>query len=63
MLVLFLILALIFLIGGGAGLFYVNVNMVPGTDLWICGNIAFGVFVAVGFVIIIFMAIFNAEFD
>ncbi len=63
MAILFLILALIFLIGGGAGLFHVNVNMVPGTDLWICGNIAFGVFVAVGIIIVIFMAIFNAEFD
>jgi hypothetical protein len=61
--VLFLILALIFLIGGGVGLFYVNVNMVAHTDLWICGNITFGVFVAVGIVIIIFMALFNAEFD
>ncbi len=63
MLILFLILALIFLIGGGAGLFYVNINMIAGTDLWICGNIAFGVFLAAGIVIIIFMAIFNAEFD
>jgi hypothetical protein len=63
MLILFLILALIFLIGGGVGLFHVNVNLVAGTDLWVCGNIAFGVFVAVGFIIIIFMAIFNAEFD
>jgi hypothetical protein len=63
MFVLFLILALIFLIGGGAGLFYVNVNLMSGTDLWICGNIAFGVFVAVGIMIIFFMALFNAQFD
>jgi hypothetical protein len=63
MLILFLILALIFFIGGGVGLFHVNVNMVSGTDLWICGNITFGVFLAVGIVIIIFMAIFNAQFE
>jgi hypothetical protein len=63
MLSLFLILALIFLIGGGAGLFYVNINMVAGSDLWIYGNITFGVFVAVAIVIIIFAAMFNAEFD
>lgn len=63
MLILFLILALIFFIGGGAGLFYVNVNMMSGTDLWIIGNITFGVFVAVGVVIIIFMAFYNAQFE
>ena len=63
MVILFLLLALVFLIGGGAGLFHVNANMVPGTDLWICGNIAFGVFVAVGILILFFMALFNAEFD
>ena len=63
MLILFLILALIFLIGGGVGLFYVNVNMVAGTDLWVCGNITFGVFLAVGIVIIIFMALFNTQFE
>jgi hypothetical protein len=61
--ILFLILALIFLIGGGVGLFYVNVNLVARTDLWVCGNIAFGVFAAVGIVIIIFMALFNADFE
>jgi hypothetical protein len=63
MLILFLILALIFLIGGGAGLFYVNINLVAHTDLWVCGNIAFGVFVAVGVVIVVFMALFNSQFE
>jgi hypothetical protein len=61
--ILFLILALIFLIGGGGGLFYVNVTMTTHGELWVCGNIAFGVFVAVGIVIIIFMALFNAQFE
>ena len=63
MIFLFLLLALVFLIGGGIGLFHVNVNIGSGTDLWIYGNITFGVFVAVGLLIIVFMAIFNAEFD
>ena len=61
--IIFLILALIFLIGGGAGLFYTYVYQVAGTDLWIYGNIAFGVFLAVGIVIIIFMALFNTQFE
>jgi hypothetical protein len=62
-LILFLILALIFLIGGGVGLFQVNSHLVAGSDLWIYGNITFGVFAAVGIVIIVFMALFNTEFD
>ena len=63
MLILFLILALIFLIGGSAGLFYVNINIMSGTDLWVCGNITFGVFLAVGVVVIVFMALFNSQFE
>jgi hypothetical protein len=63
MAILILIIALIFLIGGGTGLFYVNVNLASGTSLWICGNIAFGTFVAVGALICIFLAWFNAELD
>jgi hypothetical protein len=63
MIILFLILALIFFIGGGGGLFYVNTNLAARSDLWVCGNITFGVFVAVGIVIIIFMALFNTDFE
>jgi hypothetical protein len=63
MLILFLILALIFLTGGGVGLFQVNVNVAAGTSLWICGNITFGVFLAVGIVILVFMALFNNQFE
>jgi hypothetical protein len=63
MAIVILIVALICLIGGGAGLFYVNVNLDMGTALWICGNIAFGTFAAVGVVVCIFLAIFNAEFE
>ncbi len=58
-----LILGLIFLVAGGIGLFHVNVNLISGTDLWIYGNITFGVFTLVGIMIIIFLAIFNAEID
>ncbi len=61
--ILFLILALIFLIGGGVGLFEVNTNVAAWTNLWTLGNIAFGVFVAVGIVIVVFMALFNTEFE
>jgi hypothetical protein len=61
--ILFLILALIFLIGGGIGLFHVNVYLASGTDLWIYGNLTFGVFVLVGIVILIFLALFNAQFE
>jgi hypothetical protein len=63
MFIFILILGLVFLIGGGIGLFHVNVNLVSGTDLWLYGNITFGVFVLVGIMIIIFLAIFNAEID
>jgi hypothetical protein len=63
MFIYILILGLIFLIGGGIGLFHVNVNMVSGTDLWLYGNITFGVFALVGIMIIIFLAIFNAEIE
>ena len=63
MAILILIVALILLIGGGAGLFYVNVNVDSGTALWICGNIAFGTLAAVGIVTLIFLAIFNAEIE
>ncbi len=63
MFVFFLILALVFLISGGIGLFHVNINLVSGADLWIYGNITFGVFTVVGIAVIIFLAIFNREFD
>ncbi|MCX7911517.1 MAG: hypothetical protein N2506_00925 [Dehalococcoidales bacterium] len=63
MLIFFLILALLFLISGGIGLFYTNVNLAAGTDLWVIANITFGTFAIFGLAIIIFMAIFNAEFE
>ena len=58
-----MILALIFLIAGGIGLFHTNINLVAGTNLWIFGNITFGTFTVVGIAILVFMAIFNTEFE
>jgi hypothetical protein len=63
MFIFFLIVGLIFLISGGFGLFYTNTSVVSGTALWVFGNITFGTFVVFGVAILIFMAIYNAEFD
>jgi hypothetical protein len=62
MLIYFLILGLIFLISGGVGLFYVNTHALANTIHFI-GNLAFGTFTLFGLAIIIFLAIFNTEFD
>ena len=59
----FLIVGLLFLVSGGFGLFYTNTNVASGTALWILGNTAFGTFVLFGLAILIFIALFNAEFD
>ena len=63
MFIFFMILALIFLVAGGIGLFHVNVHLTSGSDLWIYGNITFGVFTVVGIATLIFMGLFNTEFD
>jgi hypothetical protein len=63
MLIFFLILALVFLVSGSVGLFYTNANLAAWTTLWVFGNLTFGTFAFFGLAIIIFMAIFNAEFD
>jgi len=63
MLIFFLILALVFLVSGSIGLFYTNANLGAWTTLWVFGNLTFGTFALFGLAIIIFMAIFNAEFD
>ena len=59
----FMILALVFLVTGGIGLFHVNINIGSGTHLWLYGNLTFGTFAAVGVAVIIFLALFNSEFD
>ena len=63
MFVFFMLMALVFLIAGGVGLFYVNVNLGSGSSVWFVGNLTFGVFTFVGIALIIFLALFNQEFD
>lgn len=63
MFIFFMFMALVFLIAGGVGLFYVNVNLGSGSPVWMVGNITFGVFTFVGLALIVFLALFNQEFD
>ena len=63
MFIFFMIMALIFLIAGGIGLFHTNINLVSGSNLWIYGNITFGTFTVVGIGILVFMGLFNKEFE
>jgi len=63
MFVFFMILALIFLIAGGIGLFYTNINLISGSHLWIQGNITYGTFTTVGALTLIFMAIFGSQIE
>jgi len=63
MLIFFLILGIIFLVSGGIGLFYTNANLGAWSTLWVFGNLTFGTFALFGLAIIIFLAIFNTEFD
>jgi hypothetical protein len=63
MFLLFMIIGLVFLAGGGVGLFMVNINMAVGSNTWIIGNITFGVFTVIGVLVLVFMAIFNTEFE
>jgi len=37
--------------------------MGPGTDLFLYGNLIFGTFTFVGIAVLIFLGIFNREFD
>ena len=63
MFIFFMILGLIFLISGGIGLFYTNVNIEVWATLWVFGNLTFGTFVVFGAAILVFLAFLNAEFD
>ena len=63
MLLAFLIIGLIFLVSGGVGLFHVNTNLTSADAFFLYGNLIFGTFAAIGLAIIIFLAIFNKEFD
>jgi hypothetical protein len=63
MFIAFLIVALIFLISGGVGLFYTNLNFGAGSHFWVYGNLTFGTFTLLGLVSIVLLAIFNSEFE
>jgi len=63
MFLLFMVIGLVFLVSGGVGLFMVNINMTVGTDTWIIGNITFSTFTVLGVLVLLFMAIFNSEFE
>ena len=63
MFIIVMLVGLIFLVAGGAGLFYTLANIPGGTDLWVVGLIAFGAFAVLGIAVLIFLAIFNTEFD
>ena len=65
MIILFIILALVFLASGGIGLFYVNTanHVAHDTALFFLGNLGFATFLAIGLLILVFIALFNAEID
>jgi len=58
-----MLIGLIFLIAGGAGLFYTLVYVSAATSLWIIGLIVFGTFVLIGLILLILLAIYNTEFE
>jgi hypothetical protein len=58
-----MIFGLIFLISGGVGIFYTYTNIASTAPLWMFGTIIFGTFIVLGIGILVFLALFNAEFD
>jgi hypothetical protein len=65
MIIFFIITGLIFLISGGVGLFYINTgnHVESGTALFFLGNLGFGTVLLIGIMVLIFIALFNAEFE
>ena len=63
MFVFFMILALVFLVVGGIGLFHVNINVSSDTHIFLYANLIFGTFTFLGVAVLAFLAFFNAEFD
>jgi hypothetical protein len=63
MIIFFIIISLVFLITGSVGLFYTNVHLTSDQVGWLLGNLGFGTFTFFGLAILVFIAIFNAEFD
>jgi hypothetical protein len=63
MFIFLMIMGLMFLVSGSIGLFYVNTHVFTDASVQFIGNLAFGTFTVFGIAILVFMAIFNAEFD
>lgn len=65
MIILFILLALIFLTSGSIGLFYIHTggHISSADPLFFLGNLGSATFLAIGVLILIFIAMFNAEFD
>lgn len=58
-----MIMGLLFLVAGGAGLFYTFANLTSADPLWVIGIIVFATFTIFGLGLIVFLALFNTEFD
>ena len=58
-----MLVGLLFLVAGGAGLFYTFINLASGDPLWVIAIIIFATFVLFGLGLIVFLALFNQEFD
>ncbi len=58
-----LIMGLLFLVAGGAGLFYTFANLASSDPLWVIAIIIFATFTIFGLGLIVFLALFNTEFD
>ena len=65
MLIFFIIVGLIFLTSGGVGLFYINTanHVASDTPLFFLGNLGFGTLALIGILVLVFVALFNTEFD
>jgi hypothetical protein len=65
MIIFFIILSLVFLVSGGIGLFYINTadHVASGTPLFFLGNLGFATLLAIGILVLVFIALFNTEFE
>ncbi len=62
---IFILLAVILLVSGGIGLFYINTggHVAADAPLFFMGNLGSATFLAIGVIILVFIAFFNAEID
>ena len=63
MITFFMIIGLVSLISGSIGLFYTNLNFAIGSPFMVYGNLTFGTFAFLGLAIIVFLVLFNSEFE